>query len=77
VSREKPNCVTYDDRRKAKPRRPIPGDVGYEEDGSEYTAVEALYLAACEKYRSANGLLFLRATDYLKVLLSLGYRRVE
>jgi hypothetical protein len=42
-----------------------------------YPPAEAEFLAACEAYRQGRGLRFLRATDYLAVLLALGYRRPE
>lgn len=42
-----------------------------------YTPDEAEFLAACERFRQAHGLPFLRTTHYLTVLISLGYRKTS
>jgi hypothetical protein len=42
-----------------------------------YDEAEAAFLRECERYRSKAGKKFLLATDYLRVLLSMGYRRGE
>lgn len=44
------------------------GDVGYSD-------AEAEFLRACEAYRSDRAQRFMVATDYLAVLISLGYRK--
>ena len=41
----------------------------------EYSAEEEAFLRACEQYRSDTGARFLTATEYLKVLKSLGYSK--
>jgi hypothetical protein len=43
--------------------------------GSDYTAEECAFLRAVDRYRVRHGYRFLAASDYLKVLKSLGYRR--
>ena len=60
--------LVWDARRKP---RTLPGE-GVEDDGSGYTPEEEAFLRECEAYRVAAGKRFLRATDYLKVLLGLG-----
>jgi hypothetical protein len=40
-----------------------------------YDEEAAEFLRACESYRERRHLRFLSATDYLRVLLSLGYHR--
>jgi hypothetical protein len=40
-----------------------------------FSGEESAFLKAAEAYRAARHLKFMKATDYLKVLLALGYRR--
>lgn len=44
-------------------------------DATPYTAEQAAFLTACARYRSTHGRQFLLATDYLAILLELGYRK--
>jgi hypothetical protein len=43
--------------------------------GSDYTAEECAFLRAVDHYRIRHGYRFLAASDYLKVLKALGYRK--
>lgn len=45
--------------------------------GSEYEDDEAELLRAVDKYRTAHGKAFLTAVEVLRVILDLGYRKVE
>lgn len=45
--------------------------------GSDFSDAEAEWLREAERYREKHGRLFMKATDYLQLLLSLGYRKVE
>lgn len=71
MAKKRNNPVVYDSRRVCDHK----GAKAIDTDGSEYTAEEALYLAACERHRQRAGKRFLTALDYRAVLLSLGYRR--
>lgn len=44
-------------------------------ESKEYTEDELEFLKACDAYRRARGARFLVATDYLKVLKGLGYKK--
>lgn len=54
-------------------RRPGRGKSPWAE--REYDDAEAEFLRAAEQFRSKNRKPFMTATDYLAVLLSLGYRK--
>jgi hypothetical protein len=57
-----------------------PGGRKVDEDGSLrrlYNEAEAEFLRQVEQYRARRGLRYLAATDYLAVLLGMGYRRGE
>lgn len=43
----------------------------------DYTAAEWEFIRAVDAARKASGKRYLTATDYLAVLLSLGYRKAE
>lgn len=59
-------------KRKGKPKEKT---VASDFPGSEYTDEDRRFLIACERYRQQSGKKFLAATDYLKILKGLGYRR--
>jgi hypothetical protein len=43
--------------------------------GSDYTAEECAFLRAVDRYRIQHRFRFLAASDYLKILKALGYRK--
>lgn len=60
--------------RAAAPPRAATG-VGAMHPGAEYDAEQADFLKACDRYRTARGIPFLTATDYLAIAKGLGYAR--
>jgi hypothetical protein len=49
-----------------------PGDTGR---GCCYDEAEAEFLRACEQYRERQHLKFMKATDYFRVVIELGYEK--
>lgn len=59
------------------PRRPNRNHVHHDnlQSRHEYTDDEIEFLLACEAFRIRHNLQFLYATDYMKVLIELGYEK--